>query len=267
MAKTDIEELKKRALAAVPKKKQKVCEAALEEVKQRIAAKKIEEGILAGGAFAVGNAIEKLRKLKIVKQAGDVIKDVKGAASSAKDKYGMFRKLKASRMDAIKNATTGVGDTLKNTARANPYGAALVGGGTLGTAGLAAWGLKKPKKVQEAAPFEFAKKDGDKGDKAKESLDKAKEKVKGKKEKRVKYLKDEKGENLMRHGGPMFGKKRKEKSKEFIENMKKGGAKEVSKEDFIRSGRPPGSFMTKRNRGRFPKGARELDVNLFNKDK
>lgn len=134
-------------------KKKKVAESVLEEVKSRIAAKKLEEGV---GSTIMGG-LAKLKELKAVKQAGNVVKGLKGEASLAADKYGMARKLKATRLNAAKFGGTGAGKSIADTAKANPLGAGLVGGGTLGTVGLAAWGLKKPKKVQEAVPFAFGK--------------------------------------------------------------------------------------------------------------
>jgi hypothetical protein len=218
---------------------------------------KIEETILGTAA----QLLTKFKGLKPVKQAGNVAKSLKGSATSFGPGYknltsgGMdkFAAAKKSFVDVSKSA----GESIKN----NPYGAGALGGG----GALAAWGLKpKKKQVAEAAGFDFAKKKEEGKGKGEEALTKAKEKAKGK-DKRVKYFKDEKADKVARFGGPMIGKERKEKGKEFVEELKKKGAKEIDKKEFKRSGRPPGRFTKRRDLGGFGKGPREIDVNMFKK--
>jgi hypothetical protein len=175
-------------ISAFRNRKKKIAESVLEEVKARIASKKLEEGI---GSTAAG-LLAKVKGLKAIKQAGNVAKDLKDTAGAIGPRQKLYKGIGKTKFGALKANTGAVGRGVANTAKTNPYGAALVGGGGLGTAGLAAWGLKKPKKVQEGVAFDFSKlkdkkgngkdegKDEGKG-KGSEALAKAKKKVKGKK--------------------------------------------------------------------------------------
>jgi hypothetical protein len=240
-----------------------LAEAALVEVKERIAAKKLEEGVFT-------SALAKLKGLRAVKQAGNVVKDLKDTAGAIGPRQKLYQGIGKTKLGAAKANAGAVGRGIANTAKANPIGAAVLGGGAFGAGGLTAWGLKKPKNVNEGATFDFSKlkdKSKDSGEsKGKEALEKAKEKAKGKdKDKRVKYFKNEKGDQLARHGGPMIGKKRKERGKQFVEDLKKTGAKEIDKVEYKTSGFPAGRFTKRRNRGGFGKGPKEFDINVYKK--
>jgi len=131
-----------------------VAESVLEEVKGRIAAKKLEEGI----GSTVAGLLAKVRGLKPIKKAGNVVKDLKDAAGVIGPRYKLYKAIGKTKFRALKANAGAVGRGIAGTAKTNPYGAALVGGGTLGVGGLTAWGLKRPKKsIYEGAPFDFSK--------------------------------------------------------------------------------------------------------------
>jgi hypothetical protein len=164
-----------------------LAEAALVEVKERIAAKKLEEGVFT-------SALAKLKGLRAVKQAGNVVKDLKDTAGAIGPRQKLYQGIGKTKLGAAKANAGAVGRGIANTAKANPIGAAVLGGGAFGAGGLTAWGLKKPKNVNEGATFDFSKlkdkkgkgkgKDEGKGEgkgKGAEALEKAKKKAKGKK--------------------------------------------------------------------------------------
>ena len=135
-------------------RKKNVAESVLEEVKGRIAAKKLEEGI----GSTVAGLLAKVRGLKPIKKAGNVVKDLKATARVIRPRHKLYRGIGRTRFGALKANAGDVGRDIAGIAKANPYGAALVGGGALGVGGLTAWGLKRPKKsVYEGAPFDFSK--------------------------------------------------------------------------------------------------------------
>jgi len=144
-------------LEEADKTEKKVVNPVLDEVKARIASKKLEEGI---GSTAAG-LLAKVKGLKAVRQAGNVVNDLKDTVGAIGPRQKLYKGIGKTKFGALKANTGAVGRGIANTAKSNPYGAALVGGGGIGTTGLAAWGLKKPKKVQEAAPFAFGKKKSD----------------------------------------------------------------------------------------------------------
>jgi len=224
------------AMVANALRKKKVAESAIENV---------EEGI----GSTVAGLLAKVKGLKAVKQAGNVVNDLKDIAKAAGPRNKLYRGIGKTKFGALKANTGAVGRGVTNTAKANPYGAALVGGGTLGAAGLTAWGLKKPKKsVYEAAPFNFSKlkdkKDGGKGTEkdgttpAQEALAKAKEK--DKKKGLPDFLKngkgdkddtgDEKKDMKAMHGKMKKGGMKDEKDMSVMEKMKMMKEKHGGKE-------------------------------------
>lgn len=165
-------------ISALRNRKKKVAESVLEEVKGRIAAKKLEEGVYDTIAKFGARALKFGGKAK--KQVGTIGRTLRGTAKTVVPEFSQLRGSMGAG-DALKQTAKSSGKYIGRQAAANPYGAATLAGGT----GLAAWGLKKPKKVQEGAPFDFSKlkdkkgKDGGKGGKGKVPPQFAKGKDKG----------------------------------------------------------------------------------------
>jgi len=167
-------------ISALRNRKKNVAESVLEEVKERIAARKLEEGI---GTTAAA-LLSKVRGFKPVKQAGNVFKDLKDTAQAIVPRQKLYKGIGKGPLRAAGANVRAVGKGIADTAKANPYGAGLIGG----SAGLTAWGLKKPKNVQEAA-FDFSKLKDKKG------KDKGKDKKDGKKELPAFFKKGDKGKD------------------------------------------------------------------------